>query len=73
MGALMAAACVMSLPAWPALKAAWPKRIAPRLPAGFSSAALADVARAIFVAGVTVLALASMALTQQNPFIYFRF
>jgi alginate O-acetyltransferase complex protein AlgI len=73
MGVLIAAACVMSLPAWPMLKAAWSKRIAPRLGAGLAGAALVDVARAMFVAGVTVLALASMALTQQNPFIYFRF
>jgi alginate O-acetyltransferase complex protein AlgI len=73
MAVLIAAAGIMSLPAWPLLQAAWPKRVAPRLAAGFSSAALADVARAVFVAGVTVMALASMALTQQNPFIYFRF
>ena len=42
-------------------------------PGGVAGRAATDLAKTIFVAAVTLLSLANMALTQQNPFIYFRF
>ena len=44
-----------------------------RVAGGVAGRAATDLAKTIFVAAVTLLSLANMALTQQNPFIYFRF
>jgi len=65
---LIALAIVFSFPVWPAIKA--------RLAAFREQPGRAvpyDLGRAVFIGGVTVLCVATMALDQHNPFIYFRF
>ena len=65
---LIAAAIVFSFPAWPAIK----ERLAvmQRQP---DSLVMYDLGRALVVGILTLLCLATMALDQHNPFIYFRF
>jgi len=68
MWVLILLACAMSAPIWPLTKVVWC-----RVAGGVAGRVATDVAKTIFVAAVTLLSLANMALTQQNPFIYFRF
>ena len=68
MWVLILLACAMSAPIWPLTKVVWC-----RVAGGVAGRVATDLAKTIFVAAVTLLSLASMALTQQNPFIYFRF
>jgi hypothetical protein len=68
MWVLIVLACAMSAPIWPLTKVVWC-----RVAGGVAGRAATDLAKTIFVAAVTLLSLANMALTQQNPFIYFRF
>jgi alginate O-acetyltransferase complex protein AlgI len=65
---LIAAAIVFSFPVWPAIK----ERLAvmQRQP---GSLVMYDLGRALVVGILTLLCLATMALDQHNPFIYFRF
>jgi alginate O-acetyltransferase complex protein AlgI len=65
---LILLACAMSAPIWPLTKVVWC-----RVAGDVAGRVATDLAKTIFVAAVTLLSLASMALTQQNPFIYFRF
>jgi alginate O-acetyltransferase complex protein AlgI len=65
---LIAAACAMALPLWPLFWAAR-ERIATR---DAGSVAI-DLARTALVASFMVLCLATMAVEEYNPFIYFRF
>ena len=66
--ALIAAASIMAYPLWPAVKPHWlsPNRTS-------EGSASADLLRAGYVGTVMVLSLATMAVNQQNPFLYFRF
>jgi alginate O-acetyltransferase complex protein AlgI len=65
---LIAVAMVFACPVWPAIKA----RLA-EFQQRPSSAVAYDLARAAAIGGVTLLCVATMALDQHNPFIYFRF
>jgi alginate O-acetyltransferase complex protein AlgI len=67
MALLMLLASAMSAPLWPAMKAAWPGLL------GKADEGLPAAARAACVAAAMVAVLASMALAQQIPFLYFRF
>jgi alginate O-acetyltransferase complex protein AlgI len=65
---LIAAAMVFACPVWPAVKARLTE-----LQQRPGSAGAYDLARAAAIGGVTLLCVATMALDQHNPFIYFRF
>jgi hypothetical protein len=65
---LIAAAVVFAFPVWPAIKerlAAMQQKPGPQV--------AYDLGRAVTVGGLTLLCVATMALDQHNPFIYFRF
>lgn len=68
MATLMALAAILSLPVWPAAKAAWSRHIALSF-----AGEVSGVAQAVLVAMAMIGSLASMELAQQIPFIYFRF
>jgi len=65
---LIAAAIVFAFPVWPAIR----ERLAivQQRPDGRIAY---DLSRALFIGTITVLCVATMALDQHNPFIYFRF
>jgi alginate O-acetyltransferase complex protein AlgI len=65
---LVAVAIVFAYPVWPVIK----QRLA-AAQQGPGSQVAYDVTRAMFIGGVTILCVATMALDQHNPFIYFRF
>jgi hypothetical protein len=65
---LIAIAMVFACPVWPAIKARLTE-----FQQRPSSAVAYDLARAAAIGGVTLLCVATMALDQHNPFIYFRF
>jgi alginate O-acetyltransferase complex protein AlgI len=65
---LIALAIVFSFPVWPAIK----QRLA-AFQSGPGRQVPYDLGRAVFIGGVTMLCVATMALDQHNPFIYFRF
>jgi D-alanyl-lipoteichoic acid acyltransferase DltB (MBOAT superfamily) len=66
--ALIILAICLSYPLWPQLRAALMLRLA-----GSAGEIAHDVMRAGFVGVVMLLCLATMAVDQNNPFIYFRF
>ncbi len=66
--ALIVLAIVFSFPIWPAIK----QRLAVFQSQPGRQVAY-DLGRAVFIGGVTMLCVATMALDQHNPFIYFRF
>ena len=65
---LILAAIVFAYPVWPAVK----QRLAAVADAPRRQVAY-DLTRALVVGGITILCVATMALDQHNPFIYFRF
>jgi hypothetical protein len=65
---LIAAAMVFACPVWPALK----ERLA-AMQQKPGSQVVYDLGRALAVGCLTLLCVATMALDQHNPFIYFRF
>jgi alginate O-acetyltransferase complex protein AlgI len=66
--ALIVLAIVFSFPIWPAIK----QRLTVFQSEPGRQVAY-DLGRAVFIGGVTMLCVATMALDQHNPFIYFRF
>jgi alginate O-acetyltransferase complex protein AlgI len=60
---MISAAAILAYPIWPRMKKAWLGE----------QPLLGDLARAAYVGVVMVLSLATMAVGQQNPFLYFRF
>jgi alginate O-acetyltransferase complex protein AlgI len=66
--AMIAAASIMAYPLWPAVKPRWLGTNEKG-----SGSVLADVLRAGYAGIVMVLSLATLAVNQQNPFLYFRF
>jgi alginate O-acetyltransferase complex protein AlgI len=65
--ALIVVAGCLAFPVWPRLRASFEQR------AGGAGTLGVDLARAVLVGAAMVLALATMAVEQHNPFIYFRF
>ena len=65
---LIAVAIVLAFPVWPAIKA----RLTVMQQQPGAQIAY-DFGRAVAVDGLTLLCVATMALDQHNPFIYFRF
>jgi alginate O-acetyltransferase complex protein AlgI len=68
MMALIAVACAMALPLWPRLREA-----GGQLETRPGGAVAMDLTRMFFIAGALMLSLATMAVEEYNPFIYFRF
>ena len=66
---LIAVAIVFAFPVWPAVKV----RLAAAAAQQPGAQVAYDLGRALLVGGLTMLCVATMALDQHNPFIYFRF
>lgn len=65
---MITVATILAYPIWPRMKQAW--QDATKSGRG---PLIGDIARAIYVGLVMVLSLATMAVSQQNPFLYFQF
>jgi len=65
---LIVVACAMALPLWPRLR-----EVGGQLETRPGGAVAMDLTRMVFIAGALMLSLATMAVEEYNPFIYFRF